>query len=148
MSMFPVNPGNPIKIKTIIWLFIGAIAVLFPIFTIITTQNLKRQKQIGLRLLKDKGTSLIRSVEAGSRIGMMERLWGLTRLQNLIAETAKQPDIEYMLITDSDGGIIAHSDPIKINTNHSTDLDLQKIVQAADKLWYRIVGSDDKVRLF
>jgi two-component system sensor histidine kinase HydH len=46
-----------------------------------------------------KGAALIRSFEAGTRTGMGMR-WGGLQVQKLLMETAQQPDITYLLITD------------------------------------------------
>ena len=39
------------------WIFIGAVAVLFPIFAFMTLQNVNRQKENSIRLLLEKGSS-------------------------------------------------------------------------------------------
>ena len=108
------------------WIFIGAVVVLFPIFAFITVQNIQRQNQNNTRLLLEKGAALIRSFEAGTRTGL-----GMNRsefqLQRLLAETAQQPDILYLLVTDVDGRILAHDNPKYIGKYHGKGLDLKKI---------------------
>jgi hypothetical protein len=75
------------------WVLIGAVAVLLPIVVFITVENINRQKEKSIHLLLEKGAALIRSFEAGTRTGMMGRQWGGFQLQQLLAETAQQPDI-------------------------------------------------------
>ena len=53
------------------WVLIGAVAVLLPIFTFMTIENINRQKDKSINLLLEKGAALIRSFEAGTRTGMM-----------------------------------------------------------------------------
>ena len=49
------------------WVLIGAVAVLLPIFTFITLENINRQKEKSIHLLLEKGAALIRSFEVGTR---------------------------------------------------------------------------------
>ena len=92
------------------WIFIGAVVVLFPIFAIMTIQNIHRQDRNSTRLLLEKGAALIRSFEAGARTGM-GMSWSEFQLQKLLTETAQQSDIRYLLVTDVNGTIPAHYDP-------------------------------------
>ena len=81
-----------------------------PIFTILTVENIHRQQENTVRLLVEEGAALIRSFEAGTRTGMIGRMMGGFKLPHLLTETAQQPDIVYLTVTDGDGTIIAHSD--------------------------------------
>lgn len=131
------------------WLFLGAIAILLPIFTIMTLQNLNRQKENSFRLLKEKGAALIRSFEAGTRTGMgMMGMGGMHgrgpqfKLQRLLAETARQPDIVYLLVADSRGRILAHSDSKRIGGQYGADLDMVAAARSENLQWRVIQGSD------
>jgi len=46
---------------------------------------------------------LIRSFEAGARAGE-GMAWGSFQLQKLLIETAQQPGVDYLIITDEEGG--------------------------------------------
>ena len=81
------------------WVLIGAVAVLLPIVVFITVENINRQKEKSIHLLLEKGAALIRSFEAGTRTGMMGMQWGGFQLQQLLSETAQQPDIIHLLVT-------------------------------------------------
>ncbi len=111
------------------WLFIGAVAVLFPVFALMTAESVNRLKKTTTRLLVEKGAALIRSFEAGTRTGMMHtgRGGGRFRLQHLLTETAKQPDIVHILVTDIKGRIVAHDEQNQIGKIYSDKLDLEKI---------------------
>jgi two-component system sensor histidine kinase HydH len=128
------------------WIFIGAVVVLFPIFAFITVQNIHRQNQNNTRLLLEKGAALIRSLEAGTRAGI-----GMSRsefqLQRLLAETAQQPDILYLLVADVDGRILAHDDPKHIGKYHGKGLDLKKISHLQTVQW-RIVSTPAGKNMF
>ena len=93
------------------WAVLGSLAVLAPIVFFLASSSIKEDRENMTRLLVEKGAALIRSFEAGARTGMMGMGWGGTQLQQLLVETAKQPDILYLVITDGSGYAVAHSDP-------------------------------------
>lgn len=107
------------------WIFIGAAVILLPIFAFMTVENINRQKQDSIRLLLEKGAALIRSFEAGTRTGMMGMMRSGFKLQRLLTETAQQPDIAYLLVTDHTGRIMAHSELSKIDEFYGRDLNLE-----------------------
>ena len=106
------------------WIFIGAVAVLFPIFAFMTMQSINRQKENSIRLLLEKGAALIRSFEAGARTGMGMR-WSGLQLQKLLTETAQQPDILHLLVTDINGVVMTHNNPAHIGKIYGKGLDLK-----------------------
>jgi len=120
------------------WILIGAVVVLFPIFAFMITENLNRQKENSVRLLLEKGTALIRSFEAGTRtgmMGMMGRMRSGFKLQRLLTETAQLPDIVYLLVVDTNGAILAHSDLSQIGKKYGNDLDLEEIFGTSSEQW-------------
>lgn len=130
-----------IKIPT--WIFIGAFLVMLPIFGFITISNIWAQKQNSEKLLLEKGAALIRSFEAGTRTGMMGSFWNNQQLQRLLTETAKQPDIEYLLVAGSDGKILSHSDDSKVGETHGNHSDLNP-----NFVSYRIVETNSSKKIF
>ena len=93
---------------------LGILLVLVPIFVMVTLDSIREQNHRIRERLIERGTFLIRSFEAGTRTGMRTKRWGVPRTQQLLVETALQPGVEYMMITDLNGKIFAHSDPAKI----------------------------------
>jgi two-component system sensor histidine kinase HydH len=71
--------------------------------------NYNREKEYMVKILSEKGASLIRAFEAGARTGMMGEFGTSPRLDTLIREMAMQPDILYISIVDSSGIILAHN---------------------------------------
>ncbi|MGA8180333.1 MAG: ATP-binding protein, partial [Desulfobacterales bacterium] len=128
------------------WIFIGAVFVLFPIFAIMTIQNIHRQDQNMTRLLLEKGAALIRSFEAGTRTGM-GLSWNEFQLQKLLTETAQQPDIRYLMVTDENGTILAHDNPDDIGRKHGKGLNLKKISNSKTVHW-RIVRDKEGKKIF
>lgn len=128
------------------WIFIGAVAVLFPIFAFMTLQNINRQKENSIRLLLEKGSALIRSFEAGTRTGMGMQ-WNGFQLQKLLAETAQQPDILYLLVSDINGVIMVHNNPAHIGKTYGRELDLKKISRLKQARW-RILSQPEQKKTF
>jgi two-component system sensor histidine kinase HydH len=126
------------------WVMIGAVAVLLPMVVFITVENINRHKEKSVHLLLEKGAALIRSFEAGTRTGMMGRQWGGFQLQQLLSETAQQPDIVHLLVADQTGRTLAHSSPELIGRTHGAELDLKKISGSKTLQWRRITQTDGK----
>ncbi|MGD8304858.1 MAG: ATP-binding protein [Desulfobacterales bacterium] len=130
------------------WVLIGAVVVLLPIVIFVTVVNINRQKEKSTDLLLEKGAALIRSFEAGTRTGMMGQMmgrqWGGFQLQQLLAETAQQPDIVYLMVTDESGKAIAHNNPEQIGRIHGAELDLKKISGSKKIEWRKITLPDGK----
>lgn len=80
----------------------------------LTAINFNRGKKIMQEVLSEKGSALIKSFEAGTRTGMMGKFDNGSRLQTLLAETASQQDILYIVLVDSTGKVLAHNDPEQI----------------------------------
>ncbi len=116
------------------WVLIGAVLILLPIFSFMTIENINRQKENSERLLKEKAAALIRSFEAGTRTGMAGR-WEGFQLQKLLMETAQQPDIAHLIVTDAGGMIMASSDPEQIGNKHGKELNLEAISESSESFW-------------
>ena len=131
------------------WVIIGAVLVLAPIFFFVTVDSINRQKENTISLLKEKGAALIRSFEAGARTGMMGMRWGGVQVQRLLAETAQQKDIVYILVTNSEGKILADSDPQNIGKTYGQDLNLYRISHShSHSLHWREVHRENNARIF
>jgi len=125
------------------WIIIGAVVILLPLFAVMTIQSINKQKEFTTRLLIEKGDVLIRSFEAGARTGSGMR-WGPFQLQKLLIETAQQPGIDYFTVTDTQGVILADSDPSMVSEAHGTELDLSSIPagQVAWRQFQNTEGAD------
>ena len=124
------------------WVILGAVLVMLHIVALMTLETINRQKQQSIRLMMEKGAALIRSFEAGTRMGMRGGHGSGFQLQRLLVETAAQPDIAHLLVVGIDGTIIAHSRMDRVGSHYGTELDF-KTVYASDVLkWRRIVSVD------
>jgi two-component system sensor histidine kinase HydH len=124
------------------WMIIGSVMILVPLFIVMTFESISRQKELTSRLLIEKGEALIRSFEAGARTGIGMR-WGGFQLQKLLMETAQQPGIDYLIVTDARGAIMADSDPARIGLSYGTDLDLEKIAHSETLAWRQVSHSEE-----
>ena len=126
-------------------LFAGTAFILLPIIAFLTLESIHRQEQNMVRLLVEKGAALIRSFEAGTRTGMMGGwMGGGFRLQHLLAETARQPDILYLMVTDAHGVIQAHSDPERIGSIYSETVDYRALADTSAVQWRWLSEADGR----
>ncbi|MBW2283954.1 MAG: PAS domain-containing protein [Deltaproteobacteria bacterium] len=129
------------------WMILGPVLILVPIFVFMTIQALNRQKEATVRLLSEKGAALIRSFEAGTRMGLKGMYGEGFKIQRLLMETAQQPDIVYLLVTDLEGTVLAHNDLARIGRTYGTDLDLGQVSRAG-KVGCRQVGGSGDLEVF
>ena len=97
------------------WIILGAVAVLLPIIVVTTVQDIRSMRQRMTSLFLERGAYLIGTFEAGTRTGFMGML-GMPasgfELQRLLTETAQQPGVAYLIVTDVKGNILHHNDPL------------------------------------
>jgi len=103
-----------IKISFPIYALIAASFTLLLILSFLTYLNFNREKELLKHHLLRQGVTIIRSLEAGARTGMMEMMWGENQVQTLFTETAKGPNIEQIALVDKDGQILVHSTPAQV----------------------------------
>jgi two-component system, NtrC family, sensor histidine kinase HydH len=123
------------------WVILGTLVILVPMLTIMTIQGVERQKTFMTELLREKGFAMLRSFEAGLRTGQGV-IWSPFLLQKFLMETSRQSDIDYMVITDMEGTILADSDPTVIGEQYGPPLPLKKIAVATAPGWRQFVRSD------
>lgn len=126
--------GRKFGIDISIWAVISAVVILIVIAAVMTLTHFQRQKGQAAELLLEKGATLIRSFEAGLRSQSSDGA-DIFQMQKLLMETAQQPDIDYIVITDSKGNILADSDPSMVGRQYGLDLDTGKIALSKDKKW-------------
>ena len=117
-----ITPKMPGLVPPLV--MVGVLVVLLPVFILMTLDRVKKQDEFIRERFLITGTSLIRTFEAGTRIGMGSMHWGTERIQSMLEETAGQPDVAYIMITDAMGKIIAHSDAAMVGTLYDRWADL------------------------
>ncbi|WP_020585702.1 two-component system sensor histidine kinase NtrB [Desulfobacter curvatus] len=124
MNRFKLNitPKMPGLVPPLV--MVGVLVVLLPVFILMTLDRVKKQDEFIRERFLITGTSLIRTFEAGTRIGMGSMHWGTERIQTMLEEIAGQPDVAYIMITDAMGKIIAHSDAAMVGNLYDRWADL------------------------
>jgi len=130
--------GKPFWAGLSPWFILGAAAILAPLFIWMTLANLNRQEAFMTQLLLEKGEALIRSYEAGARTGLGLHRWSYLELQKLLIETAQQKGVDYMVVVDGRGMILADSDPSSVGRPYGTGLDLREIARSPQVRWRRV----------
>ena len=128
------------------WLLMGAALILGLVVLIMAARNTQKEKERMAQHLTDRAAALIWALEAGSRTRMALRA-GNPYLQLLLEETAKQPGIVYMAVTDSAGNILAHSE-LSETIDHFADPESIAALDASDSPKWRIVDGPDDLRIF
>lgn len=106
---------------------VGFILILIVVLAFGTYRNINEHKQQMERHLLREGTALIRAFEAGTRSGMMGMGWGRNRLQTLVEEMAKEPDIAYIILMDEKGTIVARNQGEHMNLSIAREIDLERL---------------------
>ncbi|MGD8845464.1 MAG: ATP-binding protein [Desulfobacteraceae bacterium] len=135
-------------LQTSPWIILGSTLILLVVVIVLAVQNTHREKRSMTKILRAKGTALIRAVEAGARTGMMGMRWGGQQIQRLLEETGQLPDVKYMAVVDDKGTIVAHSDSSKVNTPFRSDG--QSVVHLGPDLQenWELVNLGDSGRVF
>ncbi|MFC1534277.1 ATP-binding protein [Thermodesulfobacteriota bacterium] len=134
MAFKPTSTTRGIRTSPL--LIVGSVIILLIIVLALAIQNINREKRYMSQVLSEKGAALIKAFEAGTRTGMMSMMWGGNQVQRLLEETARQPDILYLIITDKAGKITAHSDRSRIGEDMTVSHLLQKLTPGEDEQWH------------
>ena len=129
-------------------LSIGVLVILLPIFTLMIMDRLEKQKEFFYQRLLEKGSSLIRTFEAGTRIGMFRMQWDANRIQAMLLETSIQPEIMYMMITSKSGRILAHSDASMVGQTYKAMPEFIKATENYTMIHHRLREQTDGVQFF
>jgi two-component system sensor histidine kinase HydH len=118
-------------------MMLGVLVVLLPVFSFMTLDRMEKQEEHIKERFLARGISLIRTFEAGTRTGMLTMEWGGQRIQAMLQETAVQDDIAYIMITDGNGRILAHSDPEQVGHIYNGLPDITPITQERHRVFSR-----------
>ncbi len=126
-----------IRFDLSLWVTASAMAVLAVLLALMTFMQFQQRKNQAVEIFVEKGTTLILSFEAGLRNRPEPFGWfgDIFDVQKLLMETAQQPDIDYMIITDDRGQILADSDPSMLGRQYGLDLDTREIAGRRDIRW-------------
>jgi two-component system sensor histidine kinase HydH len=145
-----ISFGKPFWARFSPWFILGVAAILAPLYSWMALTNMTRHEAFMNQLLLEKGEALIRSYEAGARTGLGLHNWGYLELQKLLIETAQQAGVDYMVVVDGEGTILADSDPSSVGRPYGTDLNLKEIAGSGQVRW-RLVpnpGGEDSFEVY
>jgi two-component system sensor histidine kinase HydH len=130
----PEKKKRKVRFDISVWVVISAVAVLAVILGMMLLMQFQQAQNQARILLIEKGTTLIHSFESGLRL-LPEQMEEGFYLQKLLMETAQQPDVDYLMVTDGEGHILADSDPSMLGLSYGLDLDVKKIAQSREIFW-------------
>ena len=128
------------------WLLVGLAVILGAAVAILAVRNTQRDKRHMSENLTARAGALIWALEAGTKTKMGKH-GGSEHLQSLLEETAKQPGIAFMAVTDESGVVLAHSDTSRIGDT-LYDSDVMQSLQVSDFPKWRLVDVPDGTRVF
>ncbi len=122
-----------------VWVIASAISVLVIVVVAMSLTQFRQHENRAAFVFVEKGATLIASLEAGLQTADTKASDPF-QLQKLVMATARQPDIDYLIVTDSKGGILADSDPTLPEDRYGLDLDLAVISAQQEIAWRQTVN--------
>ena len=124
--------SNPALSMPLGWILGSAAIILILAVALVTWLSIRRSEDAMANLLAEKGSSLIMAFESSLRTGMRGETG--VRLQVLLEEMARSPDIEFVAVTMPDGTIVAHSERTRLGETlriQGEDMDERRMAELA-----------------
>ncbi|MGH8071405.1 MAG: two-component system sensor histidine kinase NtrB [Candidatus Entotheonellia bacterium] len=96
--------------------FIGAVFTLLVILCFYAYRQIERERERMLADLRLKGTTLVHSLEAGARVGMVGMMGGRQQLQTLLEEAARDPEILVIEVINEEGKVLGSTQRTRVGT--------------------------------
>lgn len=122
------------QFATSLWLLIGGIIILGTVITFLTIRGIEQENRQLETFYEEKGASIITALEAGTRTDFRHNMRAL-RLQTLLEEMSSQSDILFLMATDADGNIIAHSNPNAVGSRAFSPQQLDELKPGRHVSW-------------
>ncbi|MBW2368576.1 MAG: PAS domain S-box protein [Deltaproteobacteria bacterium] len=122
---------------------VTAVILMLVLISISTYRNLDRDKRKAMASLYREGMGMIRSLEAGTRVGVITAD-GKDSVGILIRESAKNENIAHIYLVDSKGNIAHHSDPSQIGKRAPWQVQFSR----PDQVFKRITERPQDPRVF
>ncbi len=113
--------------------FIGAVATLLVILCFYAYRQIERERERMLGDLRLKGTTLIHSLEAGARVGMVGMMGGRQQLQTLLDEAARDPQISLIEVVSEEGKVLSSTQQARVGTM-TDDAQLRQVLVSGQLL--------------
>jgi two-component system sensor histidine kinase HydH len=108
-AMTTVVPRRQLYLTALSILFIVMLLLVF--ISVSTYRNLNRERDAAMETIRRQALTLINALEAGARAGMMMQMAGKDAIGNLIHETGRSEDINYLYLVNASGEVVHHSIP-------------------------------------
>ncbi len=137
------------------WVLAAACALLAMIIGVFAVNNYRREKSLMTEVLLERGITLIRFVTSGARASFLsgiregrQPVWQSTdHVQSILQHAAEQPGVNFLVLVDGAGKILASSSPLQVNSY--VDKQTFGFISSFDQgmhgqsnFLYRIGGSD------
>ena len=109
------TPASAADVMPLGGMLASAVLILILVISFAIYLSIRRSEEAMADLLAEKGASLIMAFEGSLKTGF--RGESGTRLQALLEEMARSPDIEFVAVTMPDGTIVAHSERGRLGEN-------------------------------
>ncbi len=119
------------------WLLTGTVVLLVILFSAMIVRDYGRETAAARKTIEEKGSVLIRALESGTRVGMGMRMHH-AQLQSLLEEMAWQPGVLWFAVTDENGKIIAHSDPLQVGNVLYSPAQMRELEVGEQERWRRL----------
>ncbi|MEN0617022.1 two-component system sensor histidine kinase ZraS [Klebsiella indica] len=129
------------------WLLTGLIFLLVSLFSVLIVRDYGRENETALQTIQEKGSVLIHALESGTRVGMGMRMHD-TQLQTLLEEMAWQPGVLWFALTDENGKIIAHSDPLRVGESLYSASVMRELHISNEPRWRRLQQPEPAVEIY
>lgn len=124
------------------WLLAAATGLLILIVVTFTLSNVQREKQLMTDAMLQKGATLMRVVGSGARSAHMADLrrggWNTGSwneyVQRIINHVSEDPDVRFLMVIDSQGKVVAHTDSNTIGTIVEKRPEPAETAKAPDKV--------------
>jgi len=133
----PRARGKQGSYRLFFWIVLGSCVLLLPLLFIMAKNSVDQQTRFTTELLKEKGEALIRSYEAGTRALAAHRLRPF-EIQKLVTELAMQPGVDYIILTNDKGLVVADSEPFRIGGYYGIDLNLKNLSEQPKPIFRRV----------
>jgi len=111
MKLFPRK-----KLYLPAYSIIGIVCILCVVIGVSTYRHLDTEKKRTMAFVHRQGLTLLLTLEAGARTGMMLHQWTADTVGTLIRQVAKNEDVAYIYLFNRKGTIIHHTDPWREGT--------------------------------
>lgn len=113
--------------------FVGAVFTLLVILCFYAYRQIERERERMLADLQLKGTTLIHSLEAGARVGMVGMMGGRQQLQTLLEEAARDPQISVIEVISEEGKVLSSTQQARVGMM-TDDPELRQVLASGQLL--------------